>query len=102
MILQAINLGILTVLFFVIGMIRPSWALFFLEKPTRWLVTVITTIFFMIVMTLYGEGHKQAQLIEKHKRKPVTAAEAPAPVAEPVPVPVPTPDPKPKEVPKKK
>ena len=87
MILQAINLGLLTLLFFVIGMIKPKWALFFMEKPTRWLITIITTVLFMIVMTMYGEGRRQAQLIEKHKRTPTAAT---APVQEAVPVPVPT------------
>jgi hypothetical protein len=96
MLLQhAINLGILTLIFFIIGMIRPKWALFFMEKPSRWLVTAITTVFFMIVMTMYGEGIRQAKIIEKHK-KPTAASTAPVPVPEPVPVPVPI------EAPKKK
>ncbi len=99
MILQAINLGLLALLFFVVGMIKPKWALFFMEKPTRWLITIITTILFMIVMTMYGEGHRQAKLAEKHKRTPA-ASTVPVPVPEPVPVPIPTE--KPKEAPKKK
>lgn len=99
MVLHAINLGILTLLFFVVGMIKPKWALFFMEKPTRWLITTITTVLFMIVMTMYGEGHRQAKIIEKHK-KPAAASAAPAPV--PVPVPVPVPTEAPKEAPKKK
>lgn len=96
LLLHALNLGILTLLFFVIGMIKPQWALFFMEKPTRWLVTVITTICFMIVMTMYGEGNRQAKIVAKHK-KPAAASAAPVPVPVPEPVPVPVP-----EAPKKK
>lgn len=94
MVLQAINLGILTLLFFVFGMIKPQWALFFMEKPSRWLVSVITTILFMVTMTLYGEGVQQAKMAQKHK-KPVTPITVPVPAPVPVPVPVP-------EAPKKK
>ncbi|MEQ1557893.1 MAG: hypothetical protein ABL933_03000 [Methyloglobulus sp.] len=86
--LHAINLGILTVLFFVVGMIKPKWALFLMEKPSRWLVTMITTVLIMIVMTMYGEGIRQKKIVENHK-KPVAASTAPVPVPEPVPVPVP-------------
>jgi uncharacterized membrane-anchored protein YitT (DUF2179 family) len=99
MILHAINLGILTLLFFVVGMIKPKWPLFFMEKPSRWLITIITTILFMAVMTMYGEGHRQAQIIEKHK-KPAVANAVPVPVPEPVPAPVPAEAPK--ATPKKK
>ncbi len=95
---HAINLGILTLLFFVAGMIKPKWALFFMEKPTRWLVTTITTIFFMIFMTMLAEGHRQAQVIEKHK-KPAATIAAPVPAPEAVPVPIPE---APKAAPKKK
>jgi uncharacterized membrane protein YqjE len=98
MVLQALNLGILTLLFFVVGMIKPKWALFFMEKPTRWLITAITTVFFMITMTLYGEGMRQAKIVEKYK-KPAAAITIPVPVPEAVPVPVPD---APKEMPKKK
>lgn len=99
MVLHAINLGILTLCFFVIGMFKPQWSLFFMKKPSRWLVTVITTVLFMVVMTMYGEGHRQAKIAEKHKRTPA-ASTAPVPVTESVPVPVPV-DTK-KEAPKKK
>ena len=101
MILQAINLGILTALFFIIGMIKPKWALFFMEKPSRWHITMITTVFFMIFMTMFAEGHRQKQMLEKHQRQKEASA-ASVPVPEPVPVPIPVPTEKPKEDPKKK
>jgi uncharacterized membrane-anchored protein YitT (DUF2179 family) len=101
MVLQALNLGILTLLFFVVGMIKPNWALFFMQKPSRWLVTLLSTILFMIVMTMYGEGIRQAKIEAKHKQQPATsAAPVPTPDVESVPVPVPTE--KPKAAPKPK
>lgn len=54
-----------TVLFFAVGMIKPKWALFFLKNPTRFPITVIGLIGFMVAMTLFGEGHKEKTLQEK-------------------------------------
>jgi hypothetical protein len=93
---HALNLGILTLIFFIIGMIKPQWALFFMEKPSRWLVAAISTVFFMIVMTMYGEGIKESKMAKKHKKPPAASvAPVPVPIPEPVPVPIP-------EAPKKK
>ncbi len=101
MVLHAINIGILSLLFFIIGMIKPKWPLFFMEKPTRWHITMISTVFFMIFMTMFAEGQRQKQVLEKHKRQTTeSAAAVPAPDPESVPVPVPVE--KPKEAVKKK
>lgn len=91
MLLHSFNLGALLLLFLIVGMIKPKWPLFFMEKPTRWHITIIATIWFMAVMTMYGKGNQQAKLVEKHK-KPVAAAAAPVPVPVPEAVPVPVPD----------
>jgi hypothetical protein len=61
-----------------------------MEKPTRWLVTAITTVSVMIVMTMYGEGNRQARQAAKHT-KPAAASAAPVPVPIPEAVPVPIP-----------
>jgi hypothetical protein len=100
LLLHALNLGALTLLFFIVGMIKPKWALFFMEKPTRWLITAITTVCVMIVMTMYGEGNKQAQVAAKHKKpNAASIATVPVPIPESVPVPIPEAA---KETPKKK
>lgn len=88
MITAAFDLAAWTVLFFLVGMYKPQWPLFFLKKPDRFLIVVITTIFVMITFTLYGEGHRQEQL-EKEKIAALVAPEKTANA--PVPVPVPTP-----------
>jgi hypothetical protein len=102
MVLQAINLGILVFLFFIIGMIKPKWALFFMEKPTRWPIIAISTVFFMIVMTMYGEGIRQQKILEKHQKQTTATAAAATPVPTPESVPVPIPSETPKTAPKKK
>jgi hypothetical protein len=89
MILFAFNLAIWTVVFFIVGMIKPQWPLFFMKKPDRFIILVVTTILVMITFTLYGEGRKERDLEEKAKKP---AFESSQPVQIPVPVPVPVPD----------
>jgi len=81
----AINLGILTIAFFVSGMIKPRWPLFFMKAPSRFNIATITTIMIMVTMTLFGEGHRRN---EEAKKLEKIAAEH----VVPVPVPVPAPD----------
>lgn len=82
MVAQAINLGILTAMFFIAGMIKPKWPLFFMEKPNRFLILVISTILFMISATMYGEGHRQEKK-EKATKEALTQPQAPVPVPVP-------------------
>jgi len=85
MIYAAFNIGIMTILFFIIGMIKPKWPLFFMEKPDRFLIVAITTVLFMITMTLYGEGNRRAKL-EQYSKPSLSQDAAPVPVPEPAPV----------------
>jgi hypothetical protein len=87
MILAAINLGIVTILFFLIGMVKPQWALFFLDKPDRMIVLAVTAVLVMGSITLYGEGHRQSSLAKEVK---LTATKKPEPAPVPVPVPAPS------------
>lgn len=65
MVLVSFHLFSYTLLFFVVGMIKPKWALFFMKEPTRFLISSISIVAFMIAMTVYGEGHKQESLLAK-------------------------------------
>ena len=78
MVNYAFDLGIWTILFFIIGMYKPQWPLFFLKKPDRFMILVITTIFVMITMTLYGEGTRRDKLAQAAKQ-PVTQGTVPVP-----------------------
>jgi len=83
----AIDTGLLTLLFFIVGMIKPKWALFFLKKPDRFLILIISTVLFMITFTLFGEGNRQKAAEEKASKETVSKILNPS--SAPVPVPVP-------------
>ncbi|MCX7094727.1 MAG: hypothetical protein NTY50_14940 [Methylobacter sp.] len=68
-------------------MIKPKWPLFFLKKPDRFLVLIISTVLFMVSATLYGEGNRQRVLEEKASKETVSKIMDPS--TAPVPVPVP-------------
>jgi hypothetical protein len=85
MILAAINLALVTILFFLIGMIKPKWALFFLDKPDRMIVLAISAVLSMVSITMYGEGHRRSSLAQEVQLAAPQKAE-PAPVPVPVPV----------------
>jgi len=87
MITGAINLGIWTILFFILGMYKPQWPLFFMKTPSRFIILIVTTILFMVTATLYGEGLRREKL-EKAAKQPISQSIT-APVPVPVPVPVP-------------
>lgn len=87
MINAAFHTGIWTLLFFIVGMIKPQWPLFFLKKPDRFLVLIISTVLFMVSATLYGEGNRQRVLEEKTSKETVSKILDPS--TAPVPVPVP-------------
>lgn len=91
LVIAAMNLGILTVLFFIVGMIKPQWGLFFMDKPSRFIVLIISTISIMVSFTMYGEGHRRGSTPEQWTKVPTLekektnvhakpAADAPVPV----------------------
>ncbi len=87
----AFHTGIWTLIFLIVGMIKPKWPLFFLKKPDRFLILIISTVLFMISATLFGEGNRQKAAEEKASKevvsKIINPSSAPAPVTAPVPVP---------------
>ena len=84
MISSAFHLAAWTVVFFIIGMIRPRWPLFFMKKPDRFLIFVITVILGMISVTLWGEGHKRKEMEMKLLTPKATIAPADAPLPNPI------------------
>jgi len=89
MVNYAFDLAIWTVLFFITGMYKPQWPLFFMKKPDRFLILIISTVLVMITFTLYGEGNRRAKL-ESAKQPVITQETEMAPVPVPVPVPAQT------------
>ena len=88
MIPGAIDLGLITLLFFIVGMIKPKWPLFFMENPSRFIILAVTTVLFMITATLYGEGLCREKL-EQAAKQPVSESVVPVPVPVPIPAPAP-------------
>jgi len=88
MVNYAFDLAIWTALFFITGMYKPQWPLFFMKKPERFLILIITTVLVMITFTLYGEGNRRAKL--ELVNQPTIVKDS---ALVPVPVPVPTPQP---------
>jgi hypothetical protein len=87
MVNYAFDLAIWTALFFITGMYKPQWPLFFMKKPERFLILIITTVLVMITFTLYGEGNRRTKL--ELVNQPTIVKDS----IVPVPVPVPTPQP---------
>lgn len=68
-----------TALFLIVGMIKPKWALFFMKEPTRFLISSISLVSFMIAMTIYGQAHKEETLkAKKEAEKTEVVSEVPA------------------------
>ena len=58
----AINIAIYTAVFFIVGIIKPDFALFFMKDPNRITVLILTLVLGMVCVTLYGEGIRQKKL----------------------------------------
>lgn len=71
MVLASVHILLYTAIFLLVGLYKPKWALFFLKNPTRFLVSSIALIGFMIGATVYGEGHKQELLTAKQEAEKV-------------------------------
>jgi hypothetical protein len=85
LITAAFHTGIWTLLFFIVGMIKPKWPLFFLKKPDRFLILIISTILFMVSATLYGEGNRQRAAEEQTAKDVAAKIAKPSAVIAPVP-----------------
>ncbi|MEQ1636421.1 MAG: hypothetical protein ABL903_06995 [Methylococcales bacterium] len=83
MITAAINIGIYTIIFFLLGMYKPQWPLFFMKKPNRMIIMIVTLIMFMVGVTLFGEGTRQKKLLLE--TAPAAAAKKTTDLAVPVP-----------------
>ena len=62
MIHGALNILILSVLLLVVGLWKPKWILFWMDKPSRFAIIMIFSVMIMIGGTMFGEGSRQKQL----------------------------------------
>ncbi|MGY6275814.1 hypothetical protein [Methylomonas sp. MgM2] len=59
LIYYSFNIFILMLVVFGIGMYKPKWILFWMDKPSRMPIVFIAAILFMIAAVMFGEGNKQ-------------------------------------------
>ncbi len=60
----SINLFVLAIGLFIVGMIKPQWILFWMEKPSRMPIVILSVILFMCGAVMFGEAN-----LEKQKEK---------------------------------
>ena len=86
MIIAAINILILSVLLLIVGLIKPKWLLFWIDNPGRMPIIMLTSVLFMIGVTLFGEGNRQKQeaMAAKEKQEMTQQADTLVPLVEEV------------------
>jgi hypothetical protein len=73
MMVWSINLLVLAIGFLIVGMIKPHWILFWMEKPKRIAIIILSVVLFMAAAVMFGEANKEKQ------QKNSTQAEEPTP-----------------------
>jgi len=61
MMVWSINILVLAIGFFIVGMIKPNWLLFWMDKPSRMPVVLLSIILFMVSVVMFGEANKAKQ-----------------------------------------
>lgn len=69
---------VLSIVIFIVGMIRPTWVFFWVKEPSRYLIIAVSMILFMLSMIGYGETMTRivAQK-EKQNKQPSAPIEKP-------------------------
>ncbi|OAI21400.1 MULTISPECIES: hypothetical protein [Methylomonas] len=94
LIYYSFNLLILTLVLLLVGLIKPKWLLFWMDKPGRLPIIFVCTGLFMTSAVMYGEGNKELQA-EKAQQAKAQTPPPPAPTSGDVPVVKPVPAAKP-------
>lgn len=79
LIYYAFNLFILCLVILGVGMFKPKWILFWMDKPSRTPIALLAAILFMVAAVMFGEGNKQLQqeTVQQHSNMPSGAEEVP-------------------------
>ncbi len=64
MMVWSINLFVLATGLFIVGMIKPQWILFWMDKPSRMPIVILSVVLFMCGAVMFGEAN-----LEKQKEK---------------------------------
>lgn len=57
MMVWSINLFVLAIGLFIVGMIKPKWILFWMEKPGRMPIGILSVVLFMVGAVMFGEAN---------------------------------------------
>jgi hypothetical protein len=57
MMVWSINLFVLAIGLLIIGMIKPQWILFWMEKPGRMPIFILSVVLFMTGAVMFGEAN---------------------------------------------
>lgn len=77
LIYYSFNIFILTTIVLGIGMFKPKWILFWMDKPGRMPIAFLTAILFMVAAVMFGEGNTQLKQEQAQKPKPAYDTEVP-------------------------
>jgi hypothetical protein len=82
LIYYAFNILILSAVVLSVGLIKPKWILFWVDKPSRLPIIMLSSILFMVAAVMFGEGNKQlkqekAQAAVQQSAQPVSEVPAP-------------------------
>ncbi len=61
MMVWAINLFVLSIGLLIVGMIKPKWIIFWLEKPGRMPIIILSAVLFMVGAVMFGEANQAKQ-----------------------------------------
>lgn len=67
----SINLFVLAVGILIVGMIKPQWILFWMEKPIRMPIVILSAVLFMVAAVMFGEANKEKQTLTEKKTEQI-------------------------------
>lgn len=67
MMVWSINLFVLAIGLLIVGMIKPQWIMFWMDKPARMPIIILSVVLFMVGAVMFGEANleKKKELTEK-------------------------------------
>jgi len=74
LIYYSFNIAILSAVILLVGLLKPKWLFFWMDKPSRLPAIVLSMALFMIAATMFGEGNKKliAEKEQQAKTQPKT------------------------------
>lgn len=81
----SINLLVLAIGFFIVGMIKPKWLLFWMDQPGRMPIIILCSVLLMVAAVMFGEASKEKQLLNSKPKQEMSSSDSTAPVVKPEP-----------------